>query len=103
MAKFKKQLVADVKKEIKEKKKQDQLHEKYQINENLVVVEKSNMVKFLIRTILLLIRTIAAILVIILAVIGLLSLIYPEARTALTHIYEDTVLQIRQFLPYLKH
>ena len=53
------------------------------IDENVVVVEKSNTLKFIIRILVLFLKTAAWITLIILAAVGILCLIYPETRAAL--------------------
>ena len=68
---------------IKERDKQAQLREKYDIEEKVIVKETSNMTKFLIRTCGWVIRTIATILLWCLAAIGIITLIYPENRKIL--------------------
>lgn len=69
------------------------MKDKYKLDENVVIVEKSNTVKFLIKTGIALIRIAVAITIFLLAVIGLISLVYPDTRHELgrqgLQIYRD--------------
>ena len=69
--------------EEKEKEHQESLKERYDIEEDVVVVEKTNTIKFLLKTMIGGTRLIIAILVFILALIGLTALIYPDSRGVL--------------------
>lgn len=95
MGKFRSGFVREVQDEKKREAEQRRLHEKHGIeDDNLVIVEKNNMLKFLIRTAGRIIRFAAAAAVFILAAVGLLSLIYPAVRgeliLVLRTILEDT-------------
>ena len=81
--KFKNQLVEQMKQEEREKEHQESLKERYDIEEDVVVVEKTNTIKFLLKTMLGGARLIIAIVVFILALIGLTALIYPDSRSLL--------------------
>ena len=81
--KFKNQLVEQMKQEEREKEHQESLKERYDIEEDVVVVEKNNTIKFLLKTMIGGARLIIAILVFILALIGLTALIYPDSRILL--------------------
>ena len=81
--KFKNQLVEQMKQEEREKEHQESLKERYDIEEDVVVVEKNNTIKFLLKTMIGGARLIIAILVFILALIGLSALIYPDSRSLL--------------------
>ena len=83
--KFKNQLVEQMKQEEREKEHQESLKERYDIEEDVVVVEKTNTIKFLLKTMLGGARLIIAILVFILALIGLTALIYPDSRSCLLY------------------
>ncbi len=72
-----------MKQEEREKEHQESLKERYDIEEDVVVVEKTNTIKFLLKTMLGGARLIIAILVFILALIGLTALIYPDSRSLL--------------------
>ena len=81
--KFKNQLVEQMKQEEMEKEHQESLKERYDIEEDVVAVEKTNTIKFLLKTMIGGARLIIAILVFILALIGLTALIYPDSRSLL--------------------
>ena len=81
--KFKNQLVEQMKQEEREKEHQESLKERYDIEEDVVVVEKTNTIKFLLKTMIGGARLIITILVFILALIGLTALIYPDSRSLL--------------------
>lgn len=84
MGKFRNGFVREVQEEKKREEEQRRLHEIHGIqDENLIIVERNNMLKFLVRTAGRIIRYAAAAAVFILAAVGLLSLIYPEVRGAL--------------------
>lgn len=64
--------------------KQTELKEKYHVkDENVVVVEKSNMLKFFIRHSIGLFHLFFQIALVVLSLIGLVSIVYPETRNAL--------------------
>ena len=65
-----------------------------QDREDVVVVEKSNMIKFLVRSCAVLLSTMAQIALIGLAVIGFAALVYPEPRRELLEIWERLVIQV---------
>lgn len=84
MGKYKKKLVEEIIREKNEKRKQDQLREKYHVEEeNIMVVETTNVYKFTMNLIASLVRIICSIFIFILAALGLLALIYPAPRIAL--------------------
>lgn len=76
-------MVEQIKQEEREKEHQEILKERYDIEEDVVVVEKNNTIKFLLKTMIGGARLIIAILVFILALIGLTALIYPDSRSLL--------------------
>lgn len=77
--------------EAAKQQEQKRLHTKHDIkDENVIVVEKSNMIKFSIRSIGVVIRAGATMALLCLAAIGLLCLIYPETRQPL----QDVIVQI---------
>lgn len=98
MAKYKRGLVEDVKNELADKNRQEILHQKYSVDENMVVVEKSNMVKFFIRSLGIGIHVLATIILLVLAAIGLLALLYPDTRNGLYQIYQQIIDQLKSFL-----
>ncbi len=102
MPKFKGELVKQVKEENEKKKKQLQLKNKYGMEEeDVVIIEKNNFIKFLIRTIARIIRTAASLLVFILSVTGLAALIYPVSRMELIRQVWNIYYEIADYLPFL--
>lgn len=74
-------LIKQIQQEREEQQHQEALRKQHGIeDENVVVVEKKSMMKFLIRLFIGLIKTIASIAGIILAGIGIMTLIYPDIR-----------------------
>lgn len=74
-------LMKQVRQEIEEEQHQEALRKQHGIeDENVVVVEKKSMMKFLIRLFIGFIKTIASIAGIILAGTGIMTLIYPDVR-----------------------
>ena len=77
------------------KKAQRELRKKYEIeNENVIIKEKSGLIKFLINTGGRIIRIAASIVVYILAALGLLSLIYPAARAVLIQTLQEIYIEL---------
>lgn len=83
MGKFNKQLVTEIKREKDQENKQKKLHEKYNVQEDIMIIEKNNMMKFIVHTIGRVIKVITEIVIFILAVVGLAALIFPETRQEL--------------------
>lgn len=77
---------------------QERLHAKHNIeDENIVIVEKSNMIKFSVKSIASLIRAGATIILLCLAAIGLLCIIYPETRQAFQEVMQQLINQLSCF------
>ncbi len=73
---------------IKEASHQEELRKKYKVEDkNIKVVEKNNMVKFLIRTFFLLIKILSSILLVTLASIGATAMYYESTREELIKIF----------------
>ena len=73
--------IENLKKEESFNKEQGRLHNKHSdIDENKVIVEKSNTIKFVLSFLRASIKTIATIILVSLAAIGIITLIYPEIR-----------------------
>ena len=101
MGKFKKGLVEDIKQEQAFQRQQTNLKEKYNITEQeVVVVEKSNMVKFTAKAVAAVIRTVATICILFLAAVGLLALVYPNIRAQVAVTWNEIFRQIQQYLPF---
>lgn len=97
MSKFKSGFVTGVKKEEAYQREQLRLHQKHEIQDlDVVVVEKDNMGKYLIRVFTGLIRLAASAVLLILAAIGVLALVYPAPRYELLLVAEQVLEQLRQ-------
>ncbi|MGN0173665.1 MAG: hypothetical protein ACI39F_04415 [Acutalibacteraceae bacterium] len=84
MGKFKKNtFVAQYKANEREKAKQEQLHKKYAVADDVKIVEKSNMAKFTVNMITRILKFIAGVLIIIFAIIGIYALVVTEIREPL--------------------
>lgn len=95
---MKKQFLAAIEEEVAEQQKQEELHTKHNIQDKeVIVVEKSNMIKFSVRSIVALVRLCANILLLFLAAVGLLCLIYPETRQTFFEIVKQIINQLIQF------
>jgi len=93
--KFKTGFVTGYKIEKEEAERQEKLRKNNGIeDENIVVVEKSNMTKFIIKTATAIITKVAQCLIFILAIIGLMTLIYPETRDTFLLIVNNTISEI---------
>lgn len=91
MAKIKNGFVAEARKNELEKKHQEELKKKYNISENVKIVEKTNFTKFFINLIIRIFKTVSAVILCFLAVTGLISLVYPETREILFFLFNNTL------------
>ncbi len=97
--KFKTALVTAVKEEQKEQQEQKRLHAQYrEENENVRIVEKTNMAKFLIRCIGVLVRTAATIALLVLAAAGFIALVYPQVRSELILVLVQVASEVKNML-----
>lgn len=80
MGKFKQGIVSEVKKQRAEEEKQKILYNKYDVKKDIMIVEKNNMAKYMVNLLLSGIRLFCTIGILILAVIGLMVLVYPNIR-----------------------
>ncbi len=99
---YKKNLVEEIEKEKQFQREQEKLHEKYNVKEpEVLVIEKSNLYKFTIRSIGNVIRITATLLLLVLAAIGMMTLLYPHIRNEwineIYEIYEQLQLMIPGF------
>ncbi len=79
------------------KKEQERLHAKHKItDENVVVVEKNNVITFSIKSIGAVMRIGSTLILLVLAATGLLCIIYPETRQALLRVMEQLAGQVNQ-------
>ena len=98
MPKLTSKFLVGVKEDIKYKQTQRTLQKKYNLDENVKVIEKNNFLKTIINTIFTVIKIISTIILLTLAVIGLLCIIYPGTREQLILILNDIVIQIQTFI-----
>lgn len=98
MGKYKKGIVGDIEAKRQFQKEQEELKQKYHLDTEKIVVEKNNLVKFTVRTFASLIRLMATIMLFALAVVGLMTLIYPAPREevlkVLYKIYEQILIYL---------
>ena len=93
--KFGKGLVNDIKAERQKAEEQQKLRGKYNVDQNYVVVEKSNTGKFILNLFIRLIKIAATITILLLAAIGLYTLLYPEIRQPFFEILKETHQQLQ--------
>ncbi len=81
MSKFQNGFVSKIEEKKIFEEKQNDLKEKYNINaQDVIIVEKNNVVKFFVKVMISFIKTVATISILVLAAIGLLTVVYPEVR-----------------------
>ncbi len=97
MSKFKKGLVARAKEEERDRAIQKHLQEKYQVDtgQDVLIVEKSSLAKFLLNLVVAAIRLMAGTILFFLAIVGLAALIYPDTRAGLVYQGYLTLLQLK--------
>lgn len=84
MEKYKTGLVKEHREKTEYEKNQEELKKQYHIeDENVVIVEKDDHIKFFIRLFISFIKTACAICITLLAALGIISLIYPAIREEL--------------------
>lgn len=85
-----KALIEKIEEEQEEERHQRQLKNKHGIeDENVIVVEKFSMTKFLTKTLISFIKTVAAITLLVLASVGIIALLYDNVRNPLVDILKD--------------
>ena len=88
-----------VKEEIAFNEEQDRLHEKHSnIDEDTIIIETSNMWKFLMTYLRLSLKTASSIMLVFLAAVGILTLIYPETRAAFQTLIETLIDEIKHLI-----
>jgi len=98
MGKYKPILKNKKNEQIKYDLRQKQLKEKNRIeDENVIVIEKSNITKYIINLIIALLKKICIVMLLILSFVGLIAVIYPEPRELLYSI----AIEIQQELMVL--
>lgn len=99
MSKFKGGFQKAVEEEIEKEQEQKRLREKHQVHdEQVLIVEKDDLAKFLIRTGTGAVKLIATIAILGLAVLGLLTLIYPVPRDALFQVLQEILSEFRHLI-----
>lgn len=102
--KYKNKLVADIKEEHRFEEEQNALKDKHGIeNPDVIVVEKTNMLKFLIRSFGILVRVVASIIILVLATIGVITLIYPDLRLGLLETFNSIFTQFQFLTQHYQH
>lgn len=102
MVKYKRSIVPEIEKEIAQEKEQKELKQKYNIQqEDVIVVEKNNILKYIIKYVVGTVKLVATVIILTLAVLGLLTLIYPESHQELAKILLDIYMQLCNYLPFL--
>ena len=88
-----------VKEELAFKEEQEKLHQKHDhIDEDTVIIEKSNMVKFLLNFLRITLRTLFGVVTIVLTAIGVLTLLYPTTRNAFIDVLEQIFQNVSELL-----
>ena len=102
MSKYKKGIVEDIKKEKVFEENQQHLKDKYNMTgEAVVIVEKNNLLKYLIKYGVALIKLVVTIAILVLATLGVLTIVYPNSRHELLFVLEDIYSQMCVYLPFL--
>lgn len=92
---YKTGLVTKLKQDEIYREQQEEIKKKHHIeDEDVVVVEKTNMGKFLIRLMIGIIRFAASAAIILLAAAGLITIIYPQSRQELIDVLYDIFYEI---------
>lgn len=99
MSKYKRGIVEDIEARHRFEEEQQSLKKKYQLDTEKIVVEKNNTFKFMIRTFGGLVRIAAQIIICALAILGIMSLIYPGPRTALIQVLFEIYQSILAYTP----
>lgn len=94
MAKIKKGLVQEVKQKQNDEEKQRKLREKHFIDDNVIVVEKSNTMKFTVKTMGSILKIFAGSILIVLASVGTCTLLYPTLRIEFIAIVQEFMMQL---------
>lgn len=102
MAEFKKgNFVTGCKEQQNFEEKQSRLREKNDIeDDSVVVVEKSNMAKFTVKTLAAIIHIFALVILLVLAAVGVICLIYPSTRLLFLAIFNGTIGDLQGLLGF---
>lgn len=91
MGKFNNGLVKETKQTLDNEKKQSQLRKKYHFEENIQVVEKNNLFKFLINLLIKAVKILATIIVCFFATIGVFTIIYQPTNEILKNVLSELI------------
>lgn len=80
---FKKGFIKEFEQTLEEKRRQDELRKKYEVDGNTIIVEKNNILKTFMSLSGVLIRIVASTILAVLAGIGLIALFYDDIRNEL--------------------
>lgn len=92
--KIKKEIQKEIRSERQTQSVQARLREKYDVKDNIYVVEKNSLLLFMQRMVGGIFKVTLNVLLISLATIGLLALIYPGSRAEVFKIFEQMIRQI---------
>lgn len=95
---IKKGLIQEYEEQLREEAAQEKLREKYDVPDNVKIVEKKTTLQFIVRTAGVIIRTAFGALMIVLAAAGLIAIIYPQPRAELFSVLLDAWKQILAYL-----
>lgn len=99
MGKFKTGFVSQVKEEQQKQREQKKLHRKHHLqDETVVIVEKSHLMKFLIRSAFRIIRLTAVTAIFALATLGSMALLYPEVRNPLLGVLWEILKELHTMM-----
>lgn len=101
MSKFNKSIVSAIKSDEVSKKQQEKLKSRYHIPEEdeRIIVEKNNMIKFTVNTAGTVFRVLVNIIIFFFAVAGAAAIIFPESRNELLYQAKATLEELKSFLP----
>lgn len=95
---LKRGLFKEVEEKRQEEQRQKELREKHDIEDGVVVVEKTNGIKFTIRLLIGMIKTVMAICMIGLCAVGIISLIYPNIRIEFLTVIGKILQEAREMI-----
>lgn len=102
MGKYSKGLVNDIKKEQEEAAKQAELRRRYNVEEeeNVIIKEKTNTFKFIVRLLISGIQLVVRIFIVLMAALGCIAIIYPEVRAPLLVVLGHIIQELTNLLRF---
>ena len=88
-------LVAEARKKQEEASRQTMLREKYDVAEDVRIVEKNNFTKFFINLAIRIVKGTAAVILCSLAVVGLLCVLHPDIQPVLLEFFREIIAYIK--------